>query len=254
MGMMTPVVPASEAELIDLAAGTYGSILRTGREMLRQKFELGRLVNIHLQRHTYAHAAVTILAKCISGVCGKVIVPQRLYEAARFYETFGGQLERVWELERRLSHPLTYTFLIRSIIPRVYEENAWNPQEWGLYQDAQLTRLEKAVHEIESLKGKVELKGARTVSSGDPLSLKEEPGSIEPSSAVEASSGMLTICQDSEGYQRFRVTTLVAAIVQSCKKLEASHELLSEDDRQSLNGVVPIVGKLVGRSLQGAAA
>lgn len=252
--MTTAVVPASEAELIDLAAGTYGAILRSGREMLRLKFELGRLVTIHLQSHTYAHAAVTTLAKSISGACGKVIVPQRLYEAARFYDTFGGQLERVWELERRLSYPLTYTFLIRSIIPKVHEGNAWNPEEWELYQDHQLTRLEKAVHEIESLKRKVEGPGGRTVSSGEPMSLKEELGSVDQVSAVEPSAGVLTICEDSEGYQRFRVTTLVSAIVQYCQQLEAVQEFLSEVDRQSLSGVVPIVDKLVGRSLQEAAA
>jgi len=254
MGVMAAVVPASEAELIDLAAGTYGAILRSGREMLRLKFELGRLVTIHLQRHTYAHAAVLTLAQSISGICGKIIAPQRLYEAARFYETFGGQLERVWELERRLSYPLTYTFLIRSIIPRVHLGNAWNPQEWELYQDAQLTRLEKAVHEIESLKSTVEMQAAVAGRSGDRSFANEEVGGVGLSSAMESAAGVLTICQESEGYHRFRVTTLVSSIVQSCLQLEATKDVVSEEDRESLNRVLPILDKLAGRSLQEAAA
>ena len=48
----------SDSELVARAASAYAGILRSSREVLTQKFELGRLVSTHLQRHQQAHTAV----------------------------------------------------------------------------------------------------------------------------------------------------------------------------------------------------
>lgn len=116
MAASIDVVSDSDSELVARAASAYAGILRSSREVLTQQFELGRLVTTHLQRHQRAHTAVVDLARRISSSCGKAILPQRLYEAARFYATFGGVLDRVWAFERQLVEPLTYTYLIRAII------------------------------------------------------------------------------------------------------------------------------------------
>jgi len=253
MGVIGEVVPTSEKELIDLAACTYGTILRSSREILRLKFELGRLVTMHLQRHAREHAAVARMAQAISEVCGKVIVPQRLYEAARYYETFGGNLEYVWEFERRMSHPVTYTYLIRNIIPRVHKGNAWNPEEWSLYQDAQIGRLECAVQEIESLQEE----RVRAVALSDGEIVSERPvGTVDLELEKEAPSqadGLLTMCCESQEYQEFRAATFVSKIVQSFQQLEGMSELLSGEDRQRLREVCPILRRLVEYPVQSAA-
>jgi len=251
---MQEVVPASDQELIELVVGAYSTILRTSRDILRLKFELGRLVTIHLQRHKYAHTKIIALARAISGICGKVIVPQRLYEAARYYNTFGGQLDRVWAFERRMSHPLTYTYLIRSIIPHIHKDKAWNADEWALYQDAQMSRLESAVQEIELLKSDrvkdvVQSDERQVASMGADKNAAGEVGS-EPRPA----EGLLEICRDSPGYQCFRASTLVSTIVQACQQLEAIDGELLEEDRRRLEGIVPILTKYVGSVRHGVAA
>lgn len=254
MGTMNEVVPTSEQELINFVAGTYMTILKTSRDILRLKFELGRLVGIHLKRHKHQHAAIIRLAQSISGICGKSIVPQRLYEAARYYETFGGQLERVWAFERRLSQPLTYTYLIRSIIPRVQKNTAWNTEEWALYQEAQIGRLELAVQEIESLREirvKEELPPDRSVAVVE----RAEPADVvEPGSMPVPVEGLLEICRESTGYQCFRVSTLVSTIVQACKQLEAIDGLVLEEDRLRLQGVLPIITKCIASVREEVAA
>jgi len=255
MVRMQEVVPASEQELVDLAAGTYVTILRSSREILRLKFELGRLVRIHLQRHKYTHAAVTRLAQSISGLCGKVIVPQRLYEAARYYETFGGELDRVWAFERRMAQPLTYTYLIRSIIPRIHQSKAWNPDEWALYQDAQISRLESAVQEIESLKGTRSKTDMPQVGNDvEPRPQAQPPHAAEEGRMPGPAEGLFEICRESQGYQSFRVTALVSTIVQACAQLEPLEAGLSEEDRQRLGGVLSMITKWTDGVRQEAAA
>ena len=97
----TEVIPVNRRELVQQACATYANILRSSREVIRLKFELGRLA---LEWEQYQHAAVVQLARELSAHCEKTILPQRLYEAARLYEAFGGEIRRIWELEARLAN------------------------------------------------------------------------------------------------------------------------------------------------------
>ncbi len=146
---------SSDAELVSQAKMLWDGIIRSSRDMIRYKFAIGGLVRIALTRARHDDAAVTRLATELTNACGKLILPQRLYEAARLHEAFAGRLELVWEFERRLprytSQPLSYTYLIRQILPRVTKDRAWNHQEWEHYQEEQLGRLEQAVEQIEAL-------------------------------------------------------------------------------------------------------
>ena len=106
----TEVIPVNRRELVQQACATNANILRSSREVIRLKFELGRLVRLALEWEQYQHAAVVQLARELSAHCEKTILPQRLYEAARLYEAFGGEIRRIWELEARLAQPLNYTY------------------------------------------------------------------------------------------------------------------------------------------------
>ncbi len=236
----TEIIPATEAELVKLAASTYASILRSSREVIRYKFELGRLVSIHLQWHAFQHDAMARLAQALSNLCGKSILPQRLYEAARFYDMFGGQIERVWALERRLTQPLTYTYIIRGIIPHVSKDKAWNVKEWEYYQEAQLSRLEHAVREIEEL-------GARPPKTADTSGSTVSSFETAKDSVLDQEAeGFLTACRDSRSYQQFSIGVLIDTIVRAVDQLERKADMLTTADRQSLQNIVPRLTKLIG--------
>ena len=83
MAASIDVVSDSDSDLVARAAAAYAGILRSSRAVLSQKFELGRLVSAHLERHQHAHTAVVDFARRISSSCGKAILPQRLCQRPR---------------------------------------------------------------------------------------------------------------------------------------------------------------------------
>ena len=234
MAASIDVVSDSDSDLVARAAAAYAGILRSSRAVLSQKFELGRLVSAHLERHQHAHTAVVDLARRISSSCGKAILPQRLYEAARFYTTFGGVLDRVWAFEKRLAEPLTYTYLIRAIIPRVKQDQAWNRQEWEIYHDQKLTRLERVVQEIESL-----VPSKCVVDEGkETVSIKPCPAPVMSNdSGPDQTAGLLMMCRDSAGYQQVSASLLVRTLARTVGHLEARTVSLDDDHRRDLHAV-----------------
>ena len=82
---------SSDAELVSQAKMLWDGIIRSSRDMIRYKFAIGGLVRIALTRARHDDAAVTRLATELTNACGKLILPQRLYEAARLHEAFAGR-------------------------------------------------------------------------------------------------------------------------------------------------------------------
>ena len=237
------VGPQTYDQLLMEARATYVSVIRSSRDVIRHKFALGGLVKLALQWQENNDQAVVQLARDLSAGAGKVVLPQRLYEAARLYDAFDGDLERVWAFEARTSQPLTYTYLIRQIIPRVTKEDAWNPREWERYQEAQLGCLERAVQQIEEL----------AASQPDPAETHSEPGlaSIRPSGelTVEPSvTGLLTVCDESPAYQQFSAQVHVSQLYRAATALDRSRVTLTAEDRAILAQTVDLLRRILNAS------
>lgn len=137
-------------EVVEDAIRCYAGIATTTRELIAQKFRLGQLVHEALQQRKYGDGVVQHLATALSRSVGKTIAPARLYEAARVYSAFHGNIEKVWELDRTLSFPLTYSFLVRHCVPAITAETAWNREELARVEEAKLEHWERTVLEIET--------------------------------------------------------------------------------------------------------
>ena len=229
---------SSDAELVSQAKMLWDGIIRSSRDMIRYKFAIGGLVRIALTHARHDDAAVTRLATELTNACGKLILPQRLYEAARLHEAFAGRLELVWEFERRLprytSQPLSYTYLIRQILPRVTKDRAWNHQEWEHYQEEQLGRLEQAVEQIEALSRPVPVP-ERPATEGQAQETDSTGGILPPVSVEPSAQSLITVCRESVGYQHFSGHVLVATIHRAIMQLASRVESVSPSDRELLS-------------------
>jgi len=228
----------SDAELVSQAKVLCDGIIRSSRDVIRYKFAIGGLVRIALTRARHDDAAVTRLATELTHACGKLILPQRLYEAARLHEAFAGRLELVWEFERRLprytAQPLSYTYLIRQILPRVTKDRAWNHQEWEHYQEEQLGRLEHAVEQIEALSRPVPVQ--ERASANEQAHQTESTAVPSPPVAAEPlAQSLVAVCRESVGYQHFSGHVLVATIHRAIMQLASRAESLSASDRDLLS-------------------
>lgn len=128
---------------------------RSSRGVIQFKFELGEVVRAALSMGHQQERVVRDLAGTLSRPDEKPMRAQRLYEAARLHEVFGGDVKRVWELERRVADlsavPLSYTFLVRQVIPVLFSDSAWIALRWEESEDHKLAYLARRVREIAPL-------------------------------------------------------------------------------------------------------
>lgn len=137
-------------DLVDTAVECYVVAGASHREIIRQKFRLGGIVSETIKTGKYGEGAIKKLAEKISSKIMKRVDPKRLYEAARLYDTFEGNIERIWELDRQWNFQITYSFLVRQCIPAITAENAYNEEELRLRIESELSNMEKNACKIES--------------------------------------------------------------------------------------------------------
>lgn len=137
-------------ELITQAVNIHQKINKTHKEIIESKFQLGKIVYEIIQSRKYGENAVSKFAEEISKRLNKIISPQRLYEAARLYSTFQGDIQKIWELEKVFPVPLTYSLIIKKCIPYINEKNAWTPEEIALYIEKKLNDWEESTTDIEN--------------------------------------------------------------------------------------------------------
>jgi hypothetical protein len=138
-----------EQEILNQAVKCYQNINASHREIIKSKFELGEIVYNIIHSQKYGDDAVTKLAIEISKALKRNVLPQRLYESARLYDTFDKNIDKIWKLEEQMGISLTYTFLLRKCIPYINENNAWTAEELSLYVENKLNNWEKTVDDIE---------------------------------------------------------------------------------------------------------
>jgi hypothetical protein len=234
--------PKDMDELVESACGCYQQFIVSSRDVIRRKFELGRLVTIALAWAGNADSAVLELASTLSRRCGKTVLPQRLYEAARFHRAFGGDLNRVWELERVFDQPLTYTFLIRHVVPIANGRTAVNREEWALVQEARLEGLERAAMAIEVLD--IEASDAATrEDAGEAVSVRRE------NDGTEGTAGLLVACRESPAHQRFATHTLIHVLFRLARQLAGKTQALGAAERHVLDEILTLLSLLRARQL-----
>lgn len=119
------------------------------KEQIIANFQLGELVVEIQDNASYGDAAVVKLAEDLTRAKGYQIHAAFLWECARVYRTFKGNLQRVWELEKELQLrgiQLSWRFLVRNCTPIPEPERVLEAEA---YWERQITEWENTVQEIE---------------------------------------------------------------------------------------------------------
>lgn len=102
-----PVVLAFEEAYGARAVAAWVRVWSASNDLIRARFDLGKLVYAALQSGAYGDGVVVRLTARLSRESGKLVPPTILYEVAQLYMAFGGQYARVEALRARLTFPLT---------------------------------------------------------------------------------------------------------------------------------------------------
>jgi len=126
---------------------------RATKAVIICKFNLGKLVAEIQEDAQYGDAGVVKLAEDLSRELGYTVHPQRLWECARVYRTFNGDINRVWKLEKELRYPVTWSFLVKNCTK---QPDVQNELEFTSFWQEKLATWEKTLTEIEDTKAKLE--------------------------------------------------------------------------------------------------
>mgnify|MGYP001029513514 CR=1 FL=1 len=117
------------------------------------KFSLGKIVAEIQKDARYGDADVVKFAEDLSKELGYTVHPQRLWECARVYKTFHGDINRIWILEKQLQYPITWSFLVKNCTS---QPDVQNELEFTSYWQEKLSTWEKTLCEIDDTKAKLE--------------------------------------------------------------------------------------------------
>ncbi|MDI1472083.1 hypothetical protein QI155_05980 [Thermodesulfovibrio sp. 1176] len=119
------------------------------KEQIVANFQLGQLVAEIQDSARYGDSAVVKLAEDLTRAKGYQVHASFLWECARVYRTFRGNLQRIWELERELQlrgiH-ISWRFLVRNCTPVPEPEKVLEAEA---YWERQITEWENSIHEVE---------------------------------------------------------------------------------------------------------
>lgn len=119
------------------------------KDQIIANFQLGELVCQVQDNARYGDSAVVKLAEDLTEAKGYQIHASFLWECARVYRTFRGNLQRVWELEKELKLrgiQLSWRFLVRNCIPLPEPERVLEAEA---YWEKKIAEWENSVQEIE---------------------------------------------------------------------------------------------------------
>ncbi len=102
-------------ELLDSAE----KIIRRGnvfsRKVIESNFSLGGIVVSLIDCAKYGDKAVDKFAADLTKKCGYTIYSQRLWESARVYRTFSGEINKIWHLESKIGdRKIAWGFLVNN--------------------------------------------------------------------------------------------------------------------------------------------
>ena len=112
-------------------------------KLIDANFQIGALVSTLMDEAQYGEGAVLKLSHDLSKKRGYTVYPQRLYECARVYKTFEGDIQKVWSLERKLQSKINWSYLVRNCVKEPFEG-----QEAVLHWESKIARWESTLDEI----------------------------------------------------------------------------------------------------------
>ena len=129
-------------ELLDAAASAE-------RQRIESNFGIGLLLSRSLDGDTYGRGIVKKLADDLTRKRGRLIHPQRLYECLGVYRTFGGEMTRIWQLDREQGE-ITWGYLVRNCMrePTIEDDGE---DAVSSYWEAKLNGLEKSLQAAEQI-------------------------------------------------------------------------------------------------------
>lgn len=122
---------------------------RARKDLIVANFQLGQLVAKMQEDSRYGDGMVVKLAEDLTKAKGYQIHASFLWECARVYRTFRGDLQRIWALERELQLrgiQLSWRFLVRNCTPVPEPEKVLEAEA---YWEQKMTEWENTVQEIE---------------------------------------------------------------------------------------------------------
>lgn len=232
------------AKVVDLAVSCWQGICTTNRALIEQKFDLGRIVHAVITGRKYGDNAVSRLADELTRKIGKRIEPKRLYEAARFFDTFHGTIDRVWELEMTLSFPVTYSFLVRKCLPGIDKSNAYNAEDLKLHIEERMKRIESAAHTIEETEEVKEI----VCAAGESDEYEDDDGvdeTVDYSDLRTQTAGMDAAIRQSPSIGRFRLKShldsLKKFLLAMNESIETNQTKLSNKELELVDDVMALL-------------
>lgn len=136
-------------EIFNRAFALISRSEKAKKDLIIANFQLGGLVAEIQDNASYGDSAVLKLAEDLSKAKGYQIHASFLWECARVYRTFKGNLQRVWELEKELQLrgiQISWRFLVRNCTPMPEPEKVFEAEA---YWEQKITEWENSVNEIE---------------------------------------------------------------------------------------------------------
>lgn len=136
-------------EIFQKALSLISRSEKARKDLIVANFELGELVSQIQDNAQYGDGAVVKLAEDLTKAKGYQVTPVFLWECARVYRTFRGNLQRVWQLEKELQLrgiQISWRFLVRNCTPLPDPEKVLEAEA---YWERQITEWENSIHEVE---------------------------------------------------------------------------------------------------------
>ncbi len=136
-------------EIFQKALSLISRSEKARKDLIVANFELGGLVSQIQDSSEYGDNAVVKLAEDLTKAKNYQVTPVFLWECARVYRTFKGNLQRVWQLEKELQLrgiQISWRFLVRNCTPLPEPEKVLEAEA---YWEKQMTDWETTISEVE---------------------------------------------------------------------------------------------------------
>lgn len=111
---------------------------------IEARFAIGKIVCALQESKTHGDEAVKKLSADLTTSLQYTVHPQRLWECGRVYKTFGGDINKIWDLEKKLQVKLTWSYILNNCTK---EPTLGEPAI--VHYEKKISQWEKTIDEIE---------------------------------------------------------------------------------------------------------
>jgi len=199
---------------------------------IRLNFSIGSLVNALMEDARYGDSVILRLSEDLTKLRGYTVYPQRLWECARVYKSFEGNISKIWALEKSMQIKLTWSFLVRNCTKAPAPGSS---VEYTNYWQSKLSYWENTLQEISTVSVEKD-----TIITQSPEPLKQElKGFFE---AVKP----LTECSAVEEFNTLmtRINILLDKVIAQSVFLSPSTRAVLEEIHQKIGRILEHVSSL----------